>query len=155
MMRTAIVERPIDVTALLAEVASVAHGATSLFVGTVRETNEGRDVTGIEYAAYTAMAAAELGRIAAEAAGKFDGVAIVIEHRVGMLDVGEASVAIAVAHAHRAPALDATRYAIEQLKRRIPIWKREHYADGTREWVDPTALPPSIFSLPASALATP
>lgn len=138
--RTAVVTRPIDCPALLAEVASDAFGATSLFVGTVREVNDGRAVTGMEYASYEAMAAAELARIADEAALVFGTPALVIEHRIGTLGLGEASVAIAVSHAHRAPALDATRYVIEQLKQRVPIWKREHYTDGTREWIDPTKI---------------
>jgi molybdopterin synthase catalytic subunit len=138
MPRTAIVTRPIDCTALLAEVASPAFGATSMFIGTVRAVNEGRAVRGMEYASYEAMAAAELGRIADEAAATFGTTALVIEHRIGTLAIGDASVVIAVSHAHRGPALEATRYAIEQLKQRVPIWKREHYTDGSREWVDPT-----------------
>lgn len=141
--RTAIVERVLDPAALLAEVADAGHGALSLFVGTVRETNEGRAVTGIDYTAYVAMAERELGLIAAEAAERF-GTAegpprVVAEHRVGTLHVGEASVAVAVGHARRAPAMDAVRYVVEELKRRVPVWKREHYADGARAWVDPTA----------------
>ncbi len=138
-MRTAIVTRVIDPSALLTEVASDAHGATSLFIGTVREVNDGRAVTGMEYTTYESMAAAELERIASEAHVQFMTSALVVEHRIGILGLGDVSVAIAVAHAHRAPALDATRYVIEQLKKRVPIWKREHYSDGTREWVDPTA----------------
>ena len=143
-MRAAIVTRPIDPAALLTEVASVARGASVLFVGMVRDTNEGRAVTGIEYAAYESMAARELEAIIAEAASRFDTADIVVEHRIGKLHLGEASVAIAVAHAHRAPAYDASRFLIEQLKRRVPIWKREHYADGTREWIDPTARPAEV-----------
>ena len=138
-MRTAIVTRVIEPSALLTEVASNAHGATSLFVGTVREVNDGRAVTGIEYTTYESMAAAELERIASEAFVQFTTSALVIEHRIGVLALGDVSVAIAVAHAHRAPALDATRYVIEELKKRVPIWKREHYTDGSREWIDPTA----------------
>ncbi len=138
-MRTAIVTHVIDPSALLTEVASNAHGATSLFVGTVREVNDGRAVTGMEYTAYESMAAAEMERIASEAFALFATSALVVEHRIGTLALGDVSVAIAVAHAHRAPALDATRYVIEQLKMRVPIWKREHYSDGTREWIDPTA----------------
>lgn len=137
-MRATIVEREIDAATLLAEVASNGCGATSLFLGTVRNTHEGRDVTGIEYTAYSAMANAELQRIVAEAAERFGAERIVVEHRVGTLGLGDISVAIAVAHAHRAPSMDATRYIIEEIKRRVPIWKREHYTDGTREWVDPT-----------------
>ena len=145
-MRTAIVTRVIDPSALLTEVASDAHGATSLFVGTVREVNDGRAVTGMEYTTYESMAAAELERIASEAYAQFTTSALVVEHRIGILGLGDVSVAIAVAHAHRAPALDATRYVIEQLKKRVPIWKREHYADGTREWVDPTAAKAAVTS---------
>ena len=141
MTRVAIVDREIDVPSLIAEVAAPACGATSVFLGSVRETNEGRDVSGIEYSAYTAMAERELERIVTEAGERFDVTRLVVEHRVGTLDVGEISVAIVVAHAHRAQTLDATRYVIEELKRRVPIWKREHYLDGTREWIDPTTSP--------------
>ena len=84
------------------------------------------------------MAERELRAIAAEATQRFPGVEIVIEHRLGALDVGEVSVGIATSHAHRGFAQDANRYAIEELKHRAPIWKREQYVDGTREWVDPT-----------------
>jgi molybdopterin synthase catalytic subunit len=138
-MRTAIVRDPLQPSAALAEVANVANGAAVLFVGMVREVNDGRPVTGIEYSAYEGMAARELAAIAGEAAARSGTTDIVVEHRVGRLELGEASVVIAVAHAHRAEAYDASRYIIEQIKRRVPIWKREEYVDGTREWVDPTA----------------
>jgi molybdopterin synthase catalytic subunit len=137
-MRAAIVRRALDPAALLAEVASVANGASILFVGTVREVSEGRAVSGIEYAAYESMAVRELETIVSEAASRFATGDIVVEHRIGQLGLGEASVVIAIAHAHRAQAYDASRFVIEQLKRRVPIWKREEYVDGTREWVDPT-----------------
>jgi molybdopterin synthase catalytic subunit len=139
MTHVAIVSRPIDAAALIAAVASDAHGATSLFLGTVREVNDGRAVTGMDYTAYDAMASRELAKIAHEAVERFGGVAIAVEHRLGTLALGDVSVAIAAAHAHRAQALDATRFVIEQLKKRVPIWKREHYTDGTREWIDPSA----------------
>ena len=138
-MRTAVVERALDPAALLAEVSRPANGAGLLFVGTVREVNDGRAVSGIDYSAYAAMAARELEAIAAEATERFATPDVVVEHRLGTLGLGEASVAIAVAHPHRGAAYDASRFVIEELKRRVPIWKREHYADGTREWVDPTA----------------
>jgi molybdopterin synthase catalytic subunit len=147
MIRTAIVARVLDAAALLSEVTSASTGATTLFVGTVREQNDGRAVTGIDYSAYAAMAEDELARIAAEAAATFPGINLVIEHRVGFLALTEISVAIAVAHARRAPALDASRFVIEELKRRVPIWKQEHYVDGDRSWVDPTtayAAEPSV-----------
>ena len=137
-MRIAIVEQPIDTSAVLAEVAGPGNGASVLFVGTVRDVNDGRDVSGMEYSAYREMAERELSAIASEATLAFETHDVVIVHRVGSLEIGEASVAIAVAHAHRGAAFDATRYVIEELKRRVPIWKREHYLDGTREWLDPT-----------------
>ena len=137
-MRVAIVERPLDPAALLREVESHASGASVLFVGTVREVNDGRAVTGIDYSAYSTMALRELEAIAAEAAERFGTTHVVVEHRLGTLGLGEASVAIAISHPRRGPAMDGARFVIEELKRRVPIWKREHYTDGTREWVDPT-----------------
>lgn len=137
-MRSAIVERPLDPCRLLAEVESHANGAAVLFVGTVRETNDGRAVTGIDYSAYVPMAERELAAIVGEASERYGTTHVVVEHRLGTLGLGEASVVIAVAHARRAPAYEASRYVIEELKKRLPVWKREHYADGTREWVDPT-----------------
>lgn len=135
-MRTAIVDRPIDVAALLSEVANVRHGATVLFVGTVRETNEGSAVSGLDYSSYAGMAEQELAAIALEAAERWDPSDIVVEHRIGTLELGDASVAIAVAHPHRGEAYEASRYVIEELKKRLPIWKREHYLDGRSEWVN-------------------
>lgn len=135
-MRTALVGRPLDIAALAAEVLAPANGALSLFVGTVRNVNEGRAVDGIEYNAYAPMAERELAELAREASERFGTTDIVIEHRTGYLALGEASVAIAVAHPRRANAMDATRWLIEALKARVPIWKREHYSDGTREWVE-------------------
>ncbi len=135
MIRAALVRSSIDPPRLLAEVSDAANGATSLFVGTVRSTNDGREVTMIEYSAYEPMAEKEILAILHEAADQFGVTNIVAEHRVGWLKIGEASVVIAVAHPHRAPALDALRYAIEELKKRAPIWKLEHYVDGERNWV--------------------
>jgi len=134
-MRAALVGVPIDLAAVAAEVGAPGNGAVSLFVGTVRNENGGRAVDGIEYNAYAPMAERELAGIAREACAQFGTEHVVIEHRTGFLALGDASVVIAVAHAHRAPALDATRWIIEELKRRVPIWKLEHYTDGAREWV--------------------
>ena len=134
-----LVREPIDAQTLLNAVARPANGALLLFLGVVREVNDGRAVTGIEYSAYEAMASRELAAIASEAAERFATPDIAIEHRLGSLELEEASVGIAVAHPHRGAAYDASRWMIEELKRRVPIWKRERYADGTREWVDPTA----------------
>lgn len=137
--RSAIVDHPVDPTSLLAEVASIGSGATSLFIGTVRNTNAGKDVTGIDYRAYRPMAERELARIVDEIVAKYPETRVAVEHRIGTLALGEVSVAVAVSHERRAAAIDAAREIIEQIKKRVPIWKREHYADGSRDWVDPTA----------------
>lgn len=144
MSAARIVSRVIDVAALTREVVADGRGAVSIFLGTVRDSNDGRPVSGIDYSAYDAMAVAEMQRIIDEANARFEGVAIVVEHRTGTLQVGDVSVAIACAHPHRGPALDANRYVIEELKKRVPIWKREHYLDGTSEWVDPLRRPAEI-----------
>lgn len=139
MKRVVLTRDPISPLEMLETVTSLSCGATALFLGTVRDMNDGRPVTAIDYSAYEPMAAGEMERIVDEAAQRFAEVRIALTHRIGALSLGDVSVAIAVAHAHRAPAMDAARYIIEELKRRVPIWKREHYTDGTREWVDPTA----------------
>jgi molybdopterin synthase catalytic subunit len=141
-----LVREPIDATALTQEVRSQAHGAILVFLGVVRDVNDGRAVTGIEYSAYEGMAAAELQSIATEASERFGSTGVAIVHRLGELALEEASVGIAVAHAHRDEAYALSRWTIEELKRRVPIWKREHYADGTREWVDPSGRPAAEVS---------
>jgi molybdopterin synthase catalytic subunit len=135
-MRAAIVRRPIDVCALLDEVAATTNGATVLFSGTVRELSDGRSVDGIDYDAYETMAAEELVRIVAEACARHGTMHVVAEHRVGSLALGDVSVAIVAGHPHRAPAFDAARFVIEEIKKRLPVWKQERFTDGTREWVD-------------------
>lgn len=135
MSRAAVVERPLDLAALVAEVATPAAGAIVTFIGAVRDSNDARAVAGIEYSAYQEMAAREMAAVVTEASRAFGGVAVVAEHRIGSLAVGDASVMIAASHAHRAEALAAVTFVIDEIKRRVPIWKREHYVDGTREWV--------------------
>lgn len=135
MPRAALVHRPLDAAALLREVQRPANGAEILFVGTVRDEHRGQVVTGIDYSAYDAMAVAELDRLVHEASAQFSTPDVVCEHRIGTLAVGEASVVIAVGHPRRAGAYEASRWVIEALKARVPIWKREHYADGSRAWV--------------------
>jgi len=132
-----LVRAPIDPLAIVRTVSSPANGAVLLFLGAVRQLNDGRGVTGIDYAAYEAMAQRELEAIVREASTRFATTDIAVQHRLGELGVEEVSVAIAVGHAHRDAAYAASRFVIEGLKRRVPIWKREHYTDGTREWVDP------------------
>jgi len=138
-MYSGIVEGPIDIARMVERVSKSANGATVLFLGTVREVNDGRGVTGIKYTAYRSMAERELAAIVEEAAVLADSNDVAVEHRLGELAVGDCSVAVAVAHPHRARAFEAARYLIEELKERVPIWKREQYVDGTREWVRATS----------------
>jgi len=140
MKRVAIVTTPIDPVSLIAEVQGNEFGAISVFVGTVRDTNEGRTVTSLDYSAYTSMAESQLYEILDEAESRFGVTAMVVEHRTGPLLLGDVSIAIAAAHAHRKPAIESASFVIEEIKKRVPIWKLEHYADGSREWVDPTAV---------------
>jgi molybdopterin synthase catalytic subunit len=139
MIRAAIVDREIDTGALISEVKSDGAGAVSVFIGTVRDVSDGRGVIGLEYEAYRAMAESELVAILDEAAAKFEIASLVAEHRIGELGIGDVSVAIAASHAHRTPAIECAQFVIEEIKKRVPIWKREHFVDGTREWIDPTA----------------
>ncbi len=129
-----LVTDPIDLGALLALVQSPERGAVSSFLGTVRNHHRGREVVRLEYSAYGPMAEAECGRIVAEARSRWN-VAVGLKHRVGELEIGDTAVAIAAASAHRDEAFLACRYVIEEVKRRVPIWKREVYADGNVEWV--------------------
>jgi len=136
MSRSGIVERPIDVGAIVDEVRSAHTGAVATFLGTVRDNSESRTVTGLEYSAYAGMATREMEAIVREASALASDVQIVAVHRVGNLAVGDVCVMIAAAHAHRGAAFDACRYVIEEIKKRVPIWKREHYADGSAGWVN-------------------
>ena len=131
-------EREIDLELLVERVESADRGAVVTFLGTVRNHHEGRMVERLEYSAYGPMAELECDRIRLEAEHQW-GAAVALEHRIGALGIGDVSVAIAAAAAHRDAAFAACRQVIEQLKRRVPIWKREHYADGTVAWVDPAA----------------
>ena len=127
-------DHPLDLTALIAEVTAPDRGGIATFVGTVRDHHQGRPVVELEYSAYGAMAEAECGRIVEETERRWP-VRVALRHRIGLLAIGEAAVAIAVAGAHRDETFAACRHVIEELKRRVPIWKRERYADGAVEWV--------------------
>ena len=127
-----ITDAPLDLAALLATVAAQGRGGTACFLGTVRD--EGGEITGIEYSAYEAMAEAEVERILTETAARWPGARLALRHRVGLVPVGDASIAIAAAAPHRAEAFDACRYVIEEVKRRLPVWKRERHKDGAAVW---------------------
>jgi molybdopterin synthase catalytic subunit len=124
----ALTRAPIDVAALGAPAA--ADGAACTFVGVVRDHNAGRAVDHLEYEAFEEMALPLMEDIAAEAARRWRVTSISIVHRLGRMEIGEASVAVAVFSPHRAEAFAACRYAIDTLKATVPIWKKEFYADG-------------------------
>ena len=126
----------IDPCAVLARVGAAEDGAALLFVGVVRDHADGRSVSGMRYDAYAEMAQSVLEEIAAEAGERLGSDRVVVQHRTGELEIGEVSVAIAVSSPHRAEAFDASRYVIEEIKKRLPVWKKEHYVDGAAEWVD-------------------
>lgn len=138
-----LVREPIRVDAVLDAVRHPGAGAVVLFLGTVRDHSRGRAVERLEYEAYDALARSEMAAIAAQAAERW-GVRMAIVHRLGEVPIGEISVAIAVAAPHRRDAFEAGRFAIDTLKQRVPIWKKEVWTGGA-EWVgqeEPAALPP-------------
>jgi molybdopterin synthase catalytic subunit/molybdopterin converting factor small subunit len=125
---------PLDLGAAVAEAASDEAGAVATFVGTVRRSSRGRDVNYLEYEAFAEMAEPMLARLADELTAKHGLCKVAIHHRIGRVEIGEASVVIAVSAAHRGAALDACREAIDTLKTTIPLWKKEVYAGG-EEWI--------------------
>lgn len=129
-----ITDRPINLTQLLEFVTAPNAGAVMIFLGTVRNNSKGKPVTALTYEAYVPMAEKELHRIADEMQQRWQACKVAIVHRVGTLQIGEASVAIVVSAPHRADAFAAARHAIERIKEIVPIWKREHFADGMVEW---------------------
>lgn len=135
---TGLSSQPIDVTALEAALADRGHGALVTFVGHARSlSDDGRQVLELEYEVYPEMAAGVLDEIAAEAEARWP-VAVAMVHRVGAVPIGDAAVAIVTGSAHRAEAYEANRFLIEAIKQRLPIWKRERFADGS-EWKRPGA----------------
>lgn len=132
----------ISAAELAADLAGPGQGAVVCFEGRVRDRNDGRQVRSLHYDAYEAMAADVLREIAAEAAERHGAGAVAVAHRTGDLRPGEVSVAVAAAAPHRDQAFAAARHAIEEIKRRLPVWKRERYEDGTERWLDGSP-PPS------------
>ncbi len=132
---------PIDPDALVRAVKTEAHGAVVTFLGTTRATSPGdpRPVAALEYEAYETMALAEMETIAREAHERFGPLAIALVHRTGRVALGEPSVAVVVAAPHRGAAFEGCRYAIDALKSRVAVWKREIYRDGEAAWIANTA----------------
>jgi molybdopterin synthase catalytic subunit len=125
----------LDLAELLAAVGDPEHGGTVTFVGTTRREAGDREVEAIEYEAYGELALAELRRIAEEAEARF-GARVAMAHRVGRVAVGEPSVAVVASAPHRPAAFAACRFGIDELKARVPLWKRVVHADGGEEWLD-------------------
>ena len=134
-------DAPISTETVLSHVGADEDGAVLLFLGVVRNHADGRPVSGMHYDAYQSMAASVLQAIADEAADRLGTDRLSVVHRTGDLDIGDVSVAIAVSSPHRAEAYEASRYVIEEIKKRLPVWKKEHYTDGDTRWVDGTVPP--------------
>jgi molybdopterin synthase catalytic subunit len=136
--RIGLTDGPIDAAAIEASVAGPQHGALVTFVGRARDNaDDGREVLELEYEAYPEMAEQVLREIAAEVEASC-GASVAVEHRTGLVPIGEAAVVIVTASAHRAAAYEANRRVIEAIKERLPVWKRERFSDGT-EWKRPGA----------------
>ena len=133
-MPTALSSEPLDMQELVGRVRRDEHGAVATFLGVVRNRSRGRDVSFLEYEAYESMALAKLEQIADEVSERWPGCRIVVTHRVGRLEVGDAAVAIAASAPHRKEAFRACEYMIDRIKEIVPIWKKEVGPDGS-EWV--------------------
>ena len=128
---------PIDYHALTEQVRRPDCGAVVTFLGTVRDLTDGRGTVALDYEAYPGMAEKKMAEIEAETRKRWPVGDMIMVHRLGHLEVGEVSVAVAVSCPHRDQAFEACRYAIDRLKELVPIWKKENWADGTTEWVHP------------------
>jgi len=130
-----IVRKPIDIQSITETLQKPEDGAVVVFEGVVRSNSNGKNVRFLEYDAYESMALNKIEEIGARAKKEFDIRDIAIVHRLGHMEIGECSVVIAVASAHRGPAFDACRFAIDTLKEIVPIWKKEFYQDG-EVWIE-------------------
>ena len=130
-------QQPIDPEQVLSSVASHDAGAIVLFLGTTREFTHGRRTISLDYECYPAMAEKKLAELEAQARDRWPLTGCLIVHRLGRLELGEASIAIAVSSPHRAAAFEAGQWLIDTIKEVVPIWKQENWADGTSEWVHP------------------
>lgn len=134
---------PLDAARFLGAVSGPSNGAVLLFLGVVRDRADGRPVAGMRYEAYEPMARSELGRIVEEAERRFEVSAVAVAHRLGELALEEASLVIAVSSPHRPAAYEASRWVLEEIKLRLPVWKHEHYTDGSSTWVAGNPLEPA------------
>jgi molybdopterin synthase catalytic subunit len=132
-----LVQGPIDNSAVLASVTSNDAGAVVLFLGTTREFTHGRRTESLDYECYSAMAEKKLAELETQVRERWPLTGCAIVHRLGHLELGEASIAIAVSSPHRQVAFEAGKWLIDTIKEVVPIWKKENWADGTSEWVHP------------------
>jgi molybdopterin synthase catalytic subunit len=146
-MRVEIVDSTIDAEAIVADMKDSSDGAVCIFDGIVRDNTRGRQTLYLDYEAYREMALEQMRRLAGEAIEKFGVRDVAVAHRLGRLAVGETSVLIVVASAHRAAAFDACRWLIDTLKKAVPIWKRETFADGA-VWADGEPFPEQLAARP-------
>ena len=151
MTLTAITTAALDPDALIRALDTTGIGAVSLFLGLVRDNNKGRRVLYLDYDAYEPLALRGLDRIVSEASEKWPDVRLAIHHRIGRMEIGEASVAIAAASPHRANAFAAGRYAIERIKQIVPIWKHEYF-DGGDVWIEGATADPDNADARAEAM---
>lgn len=133
-MPDTIVYGPIEVEGLIGDVGGVAMGASTIFLGTVRRSADDGPIVAIEYSAYEDMARTELAKIVAEASDRWPLGRFAAQHRLGRIELGGASIAIAAATPHRGESFAACRFIIEQVKVRLPIWKKEFFQDGSENW---------------------
>ena len=136
-----IVERALEPQEAIRAVAGPDRGAIATFIGTARNHHDGRRVRALEYHAYPEMAETMLREIGRETEARFGTPHIAVFHRIGRLEIGEASVIVAVAAGHRREALDACAYVIERVKEIVPIWKKEHYDEGAA-WIEGSGASP-------------
>jgi molybdopterin synthase catalytic subunit len=132
-----ITTRRIDTESLIAEVSSPKAGAVVLFLGTTREFTDGRQTASLDYECYPEMARTKLAQLEAEARARWPLTACAIVHRIGRLEIGEASVAVVVSTPHRGAAFEAGQWLIDTLKQVVPIWKKENWTTGDSQWVHP------------------
>lgn len=142
---------PISLDDLVRAVQAPQRGGIASFLGLVRNEQEGRSVLRLEYSAFEPMAEEEMARIVAEAEARWP-ARVALRHRLGVLAVSDVAVAVAVGAGHRGPAFEACRYVIEQIKQRVPIWKKEFYSDGTVGWVGARGAERSIGQRPDEAV---
>lgn len=148
---TAITTTTLDTEALVRALDTTGIGAVTTFIGLVRDHNLGRRVLHLEYEAYEALAVKGLDRIVSESLEQWPSVRIAIHHRIGRMEIGDASVAIAAASPHRGEAFAASRYAIERLKQIVPIWKHEYF-EGGDVWIEGATADPDNTEARAQAL---